>query len=56
MGRTGPPLQAGDDFVKALGTTFSEPVVCDLARAAQLLGCPLDRLEDAVAAAGSAPG
>jgi hypothetical protein len=55
MGRTGPPLQTDQDSIKALGTTFSEPVVSDLDRAGRMLGCPPDRLEDAVAAAGLAP-
>ena len=55
MGRTGPPLQSDQDSIRALGTTFSEPVVADLERAAHMLGCEPDRLEDAVAAAGLAP-
>ena len=55
MGRTGPPLQTDQDSIRALGTTFSEPVVADLERAAHMLGCEPDRLEDAVVAAGLAP-
>jgi hypothetical protein len=55
LGRTGPPLQTDQDSIKALGTTFSEPVVADLARAAHMLGCQPDRLLDAVAAAGLPP-
>jgi hypothetical protein len=55
MGRTGPPLQSDQDSIKALGTTFSEPVVADLQRAGRMLGCDPDRLADAVDAAGLAP-
>jgi hypothetical protein len=55
MGRTGPPLQTDQDSIRALGTTFSEPVVSTLGRASTMLQVPLGRLEDAVVAAGLAP-